>query len=113
MNKFTKLGLAVIFSLAFVFPAQAGEDVEDANPYQDSVIVPIQAVPKHVMETALQAEKGIYFTRAIQQLHDSDTTYHVLYGTRVKSFWIVTVRSDGELISVQEESEAPSEPGRD
>lgn len=80
----------------------------DGRGGDDDRVIQQSAVPPQVLSTAKAAKPSAFFLRITRKLDEDDETYYVFNASQVGKYWIVTVRADGELVSVSEESEAPN-----
>ena len=103
-----KLTRSILFTLLLV-PALglAQDDDNDGLTGEDERVIPASAVPSQVLSTARAAKPSAYFMRITRKLDEDDDTYYVFNASQVGKFWVVTVRADGELVSVDEESKGP------
>lgn len=102
MKQLIKYLAVAVFSLSL--PALADDDADGYTP-ENVDYFPVEHVPERVMETARGEKPGLYITSVAKQLWANDNTYYVLYGSQVGKFWVLTVRADGTLMDIDEESE--------
>lgn len=90
-------------------PATLWAQEEDNGGEPNEVLVPVDQVPERVMATAREARPGAYVTQAIRQLRRDDEFYYRLHASQVGRYWVISVRSDGELDRVFE-APGPAQP---
>ena len=105
-----KLTRCLWFTMLLIPALGLAQEADDDDGYaeDDDRVVQAAAVPAQVMSTARSARPNAYFMRITQKLDEDDDTYYVFNASQVGKYWVVTVRADGELMSVNEESEAPN-----
>jgi hypothetical protein len=86
----------------------AQEADHDGRVNEDERVVTAAQVPALVMATAKSAKPGSFFMRIMRKLDEDDETYYVFNASQIGKYWVITVRADGELVSLNEESGPPN-----
>lgn len=102
------LALSLLPALGLAQGSEPGAEINEDPGYPDEIVVQVADVPEHVVEVADEVRPGAYYARIRKIWSDDDELYYVFDASQVGKYWIIRVRNDGKLISVNEESEAPN-----